>query len=84
MVLAIVSGKERGLVLADALHVPPQVQHSDWEEAGDVDPALAVRTRRKLLERAEREKALVATSHFTPDNLGQIKKSGGHLSWHPL
>lgn len=84
MALAVVSGKERGLVLADALHVPPQVTHNDWQELGDVDPALAVRTRRKLLERAEREKAVVAVSHFTPDNLGHVKSTGGLRSWHPL
>ncbi|MBM3944860.1 MAG: MBL fold metallo-hydrolase [SAR202 cluster bacterium] len=82
--LALLSGKERGLVLGDALHVMPQLSETDWEEAGDTDPALAVSTRKKLLERAAREKAVVAVSHFMSENIGRVSKSARGYAWMPL
>jgi glyoxylase-like metal-dependent hydrolase (beta-lactamase superfamily II) len=67
-VLAVHDHGARALLLGDALYCPQQLGHSDWAALSDVDPALAVRTRRALERDLEQHDTLAVGAHF-PDLL---------------
>lgn len=58
------SGRDRMIVLGDALHCPAQLTHSEWEFVYDVDRELAVRTRQALLREAEDPGTALLPCHF--------------------
>lgn len=58
------SGRERMIVLGDALHCPAQLTNSEWEFVYDVDRELAVRTRQALLREAEDPGTALLPCHF--------------------
>ena len=60
------SGRERMIVLGDALHCPAQLTESEWEFVYDTDRDLARRTRATLIEEAGVEGTSLLPCHF-PD-----------------
>jgi glyoxylase-like metal-dependent hydrolase (beta-lactamase superfamily II) len=79
----LLSGPDESLLIwADALHLQ-DAQTAD-PEVGliyDVDPAQALRSRRRLLEQAAREGWMVAGSHVT--GFGHIKRAGDAFRFTP-
>ncbi len=67
---AIVSGGERAYVLGDAAHKPVQLTEPDWYPGFDLDPVESTKSRHMILDRAEREKALLAGGHFAFPSMG--------------
>lgn len=65
--------------LADAVLHEAGFQHPEWTCAIDVDPPLAVRTRRTLLERAADERLLVAGYHL--GRHGYVERNRGAFSF---
>jgi glyoxylase-like metal-dependent hydrolase (beta-lactamase superfamily II) len=63
------------LFLADAVLHEAGFEHPEWTCAIDVDPSLAVATRRALLERAADEGLLVAGYHL--GRHGYVERNGG-------
>ena len=57
MSLVIDSGGDRAYLMGDVFHGPAQVTETDWVFRFDMDSDGAARTRRDILERAERENA---------------------------
>jgi glyoxylase-like metal-dependent hydrolase (beta-lactamase superfamily II) len=55
---------ERALLLGDAVHCPQQLTHADWGALGDVDRALARRTREWLQRDLEQHGGVAVGSHF--------------------
>jgi hypothetical protein len=55
MSLIINSGWESAFLLGDVFHGPAQVTETDWVFRFDMDSDQAGRTRREILDRAERE-----------------------------
>ena len=55
--LAIASQGQHGLVMSDVAIHPALVTEDGWASAAEMDPALAARTRREFLDRAEAENA---------------------------
>jgi len=84
MALAISSGGEQLLCIADAMLHPIHVEQPDWYAAVDFAPEQVVTTRRRLLNRAAIEKALVLAFHFPFPGLGYIVQKGEQLRWHPI
>lgn len=80
MSLAIVSGGQRALLLGDVFHCPPQVQETDWRFSFDMEPALAVQTRRRMVDRAEAENAIVTVCHYA-GGFGRIVRIQGRRYW---
>lgn len=76
MALAISSGGEKLLCIADAMLHPIHVQHPEWYAVVDAAPQQVPTTRRRLPKRAEMEKALVLGFHFPFPGLGHIVKEG--------
>lgn len=61
---AVYDGKQRLLLLGDAMHCPQQMTHPDWEMAADVDPRLARKTREHYLRDIERHGGSMLGCHF--------------------
>ena len=79
MTLAIVSGGQRALIMSDVFHNPAQVTETDWVFSFDADPALAVQTRKSMVERAEAEDATIAICHTT--GFGKVVRIDGRRYW---
>ena len=79
MSLAIVSEDERALITGDVFHNPSQVTETDWVFRFDSDPALAVQTRTRMVDRAEAEHAILAICHHS--GFGRVVRAEGRRYW---
>jgi glyoxylase-like metal-dependent hydrolase (beta-lactamase superfamily II) len=77
VVFGIASGGERAYVIGDSAHKPVQITEADWYTVLDVDPVAATKSRHAVLDRAERENALIAAGHFAFPSMGRIKRVAG-------
>ncbi len=81
--LVVTSQGQHALVLGDAFVSRVSLAEPDWTVAADWNAQVAARTRRALLERAERGSALVALSHFPAPSLGRFAARDGRRAWVP-
>jgi glyoxylase-like metal-dependent hydrolase (beta-lactamase superfamily II) len=81
MSLAIASGGQHALIIGDVTTNPAQVAEVDWIFAFDMDPALAVETRRQMLDRAEAENATLLACHFRAPGFGKLVRIEGRRYW---
>ena len=82
MSLAIVSGSQRALIIGDVTTNPAQVTETGWRFSFDMDPALAVQTRRQLIDRAEAEGAFLVACHY--HGFGQVVRLQGRRYWQAI
>jgi glyoxylase-like metal-dependent hydrolase (beta-lactamase superfamily II) len=82
--LAITSGGEHGFILGDVAITAIEAQETDWVNAFDWDREMARRTRHAVLDRLERERALVAASHFPRPGLGRFVRRDGMRVWQAI
>jgi len=83
MALAISSGGEQLLCIADVVLHPIHLEHPEWCAAVDLLPEQVVATRRRLLNMAA-EKALVLAFHFPFPGLGHVIPKGEVWQWQPI
>jgi glyoxylase-like metal-dependent hydrolase (beta-lactamase superfamily II) len=83
MALAISSKNERLLCISDVVLHPIHLEHPEWCSVFDIVPELIGVTRRKLLDRAAAEKALVIAFHFPFPGLGHVLLKGKAWQWQP-
>jgi len=87
---AVASASASMLVLSDVTNHPWLfVRNPQWQAAFDMDGAMAVDTRKKLLDRAAADKMLVQGYHFPFPASGHIAKGGSGydfvpVMWQPL
>ncbi len=79
--LAISSNGARGLILGDVAITPIEAHETDWHNRFDWDREIARATRHTVLDRLERERALVGASHFPAPGLGRFVRAGGRRVW---
>jgi len=84
MALAISSGAEQLLCISDAALHPIHLEQPEWYAAVDFAPEQVVATRRRLLNRAAAEKALVLAFHFPFPGLGHVVQKGETWRWRPI
>jgi glyoxylase-like metal-dependent hydrolase (beta-lactamase superfamily II) len=84
LALAIASGEQHLLHLADAVGHPIHVEHPEWVMVFDIFPEQAVTTRRQLLQRAVAEQSLVWGGHLPFPGLGRVIPAGASWQWQPL
>ena len=84
MALAVSSGGEQLLCIADAVLHPIHLEQPEWCAAVDLTPEQVVVTRCKLLNRAVTEKALVLAFHFPFPGLGRVVQKGEAWHWQPI
>ena len=70
------SNGERGLFTGDILHHPLQVYHPDWNSRFCVDPEMAARSRRNVLEHCAEHRALMMPAHFAHPHCGYVHRAG--------
>jgi glyoxylase-like metal-dependent hydrolase (beta-lactamase superfamily II) len=80
-VLVISSGTDRAMLLGDVVHCPVELLDDEWAGMGDVDPALALRTRVALARELEGTDTPVAASHFPGMQFGRLIQGSGKRSW---
>lgn len=78
------SGGETLLHLVDLVLLPVHVERPEWYAAFDLDPEAVVESRRRLLERAAGEDALVMAHHFPPPGLGRLRSADAGYEWDPV
>ena len=79
MSLAITSGGQHALIVGDVATDPAQVSEPDWEFAFDMDPKLAVESRKQMIDRAEAEDGFFIGCHFP--NFGRVVRIEGRRYW---
>lgn len=84
MALAISSKSEQLLCISDTVLHPIHLEHPEWCSVFDVVPELVGVARRKLLDKAAAEKALVIAFHFPFPGLGHVLRKGKAWQWQAL
>jgi glyoxylase-like metal-dependent hydrolase (beta-lactamase superfamily II) len=74
--IEVSSAGKRMWLLADIIHAPFQLEHTDWSPRFDVNPDLARTTRRELLNRAAQLELPVHLYHFPFPGLGTVLPQG--------
>lgn len=84
VVYVLESGEQKLLFLGDMIHIPA-VQFEDPNVAVgfDVDPALAVATRKRVLSEVAEHGFLVAHNHVAFPGLGHVRRDGDSYRWLP-
>ena len=81
---AIHSGSQSLLVMSDAVRNPYLfARHPDWQPSFDMDGALAVKTRRAMLDRAAADRMPVEAYHFPFPACGHIARAGAGYEFVP-
>ncbi len=84
MALAISSGGEQLLCISDAVLHPIHIEEPEWYATVDFAPDQVVVTRRRILNRAANDKALVLAFHFPFPGLGYVIQKGEGWQWQPI
>ena len=84
MALSISSEGEQFLCIADTVLHPIHLEHPEWCAVVDFDPDQVVVTRRRILNRAAAEKALVLAYHFPFPGLGHVVEKEEAWQWQPI
>jgi glyoxylase-like metal-dependent hydrolase (beta-lactamase superfamily II) len=84
MALVISSGGDQLLCISDVVLHPIHLEHPDWCAVVDFAPGQVAATRRRVLNRAAAEKALVLAFHFPFPGLGHIVQKGEAWQWQPI
>jgi len=84
MALAISSGGEQLLCISDAVLHSIHIEEPEWCAAVDFAPDQVVTTRRRILNRAANDKALVLAFHFPFPGLGYVIQKGEGWQWQPI
>jgi glyoxylase-like metal-dependent hydrolase (beta-lactamase superfamily II) len=84
VVLKIASQGEQLLHLADAVIHPIFVEHRDWVSTYDAMPDRALAVKRRLLDWAAFEEALVFGAHFPFPGLGYVRHGEKAWKWLPV
>ncbi|MBA3653840.1 MAG: MBL fold metallo-hydrolase [Actinobacteria bacterium] len=80
-IVVVSSGAERALLLGDVVHCPVELLDDEWAGMGDVDPALARRTRVALARELEGTDTPVAAAHFPGLQFGRVLGATGQRAW---
>ena len=83
--VAITSGGEVALYVGDIAQHRVQLERVAWVSAFDVLPLVSIETKRRLMEQAMRENALVISVHLPFPGAGRLTRTPeGRRRWQPL
>lgn len=83
--VVITSGGEAALYVGDIAQHRVQLERTAWVSAFDVLPLVSLETKRRLMERAVRENALVISVHLPFPGAGRMTMTPeGRRRWQPL
>ena len=81
MALTISSMGDQMLCISDAVLHPIHIEQPEWHAVIEFDPQQVVTTRRRLLNQAVAQKALILAFHFPFPGLGHIVQKGERWQW---
>jgi glyoxylase-like metal-dependent hydrolase (beta-lactamase superfamily II) len=84
MAVAISSGREQLLCIADAALHPIHLGQPDWYSVFDLVSEQALASKRRLMDKAAAEKAMVFAFHFPFPGLGYIIQKEEGWQWQPI
>ena len=83
--VVIVSGGETALYVGDIAQHAVQLERPAWIAAFDVLPLVSLETKKRLMERAVRENALVVSVHCPFPGVGRMRMTAeGRRRWEPV
>jgi glyoxylase-like metal-dependent hydrolase (beta-lactamase superfamily II) len=80
-VVVVSSGTQRAVLLGDVVHCPVELVDREWAGMGDVDPALAKRTRNAWAAELEGADISIAAAHFPGLQFGRLLLGEGKRQW---
>jgi glyoxylase-like metal-dependent hydrolase (beta-lactamase superfamily II) len=73
----IADGNQQVMVIGDAITTPAFfIVNPEWYPVFDMDPAMAVDTRKRLLDRAATDRIPIIGYHFDMPGIGRIERAG--------
>lgn len=81
LALLISSADEQLLHMSDAVLNPLHMENPSWRNVFDLNPADAVSTRQRLLDRAAADRVNVLAYHFPFPGMGRIEIKGHAWKW---
>jgi glyoxylase-like metal-dependent hydrolase (beta-lactamase superfamily II) len=84
MAVEVVSNGKKLLCVGDMIAHPIHLEQPDWHLAPDCQPDQAVRTKRRFLQRAADEGALVFAFHFDFPALGYVSQHQKAWQWQTI
>jgi len=84
MAVAISSEGENLLCFSDAAIHPIHLEQPDWYSVFDLAPEQALASKRRLMDKAVADEALVFAFHFSFPGLGHIVQRGEEWQWQPI
>ncbi len=82
--LVVSSGRDRAVLLGDAVECPLQLAEPDFHTLSDVDPALGARTREALWRELEGTNVAVTGAHFPGLQFGRVLAGTGRRLFSPV
>ncbi len=83
--VVITSGGETAIYIGDMVQHEVQLERTAWVSAFDLLPLVSMETKKRIVERAIRERALVVSVHCPYPGLGRLTKSDdGRRHWEPV
>ncbi len=82
--VVINSKGESAIYFGDVGQYPVHFERLAWIAAFDVEPLVTLETKRSLVERMTREKALVILGHAAFPGLGHLVEDNNKILWQPL
>jgi glyoxylase-like metal-dependent hydrolase (beta-lactamase superfamily II) len=82
-VIALTSGGETALYTGDLAHHAVQFERLAWIPAFDILPLVSLETKRRLVERAIRERALIISTHNAFPGAGRMEERDGRPRFVP-
>ena len=80
----ISSQGERAIITGDAIHARAQAQETHWSPRADSKPDISAQTRHDLLNRIERDNAMLISGHFPAPGFGALVRVQGKRYWQAL
>jgi len=83
--VVITSGRQMALYVGDIAQHRVQLERNAWVSAFDVLPLVSIETKKRLMEQAIRERALVIAVHLSFPGVGRIEATAeGRRQWVPV
>jgi glyoxylase-like metal-dependent hydrolase (beta-lactamase superfamily II) len=79
--IVISSGTDRVVILGDAAHCPLELEESEIDGIGDVDPKLARQTRNAIMRELEESGTPASAPHFPGLQFGRLLRGEGRAQW---
>jgi len=83
--VVITSGREMAIYIGDVVQQAVQLERTAWVSALDVLPLVSMETKKRLVERAIQERALLICVHLPFPGVGHVTRTAdGKRRWEPV